>query len=255
MVTVHVNLRELESDLARTTAIFGEANQTGIARWGVAVARRLVTVTQAWGDGKDARKKQENAMLKDANRAIFSVSKPSVVKALASGKMTGLVINGELVRFARHQLLNSPQAINDWIDVHRTSRKGRVPRMKPSLKGVGSERNLQAAMRVRYKRAGKAKGGWIGAGKKIGAFQKTGSRITIGKNVASYAHKFDHGGRASMTTSIWTPAGTITNHYSHVSNEHVLKASDITKAIIEGGNKTLKWYEKTTQARLNRRSR
>lgn len=243
-------MKELERSLLKTAATFGEANETGIARWGVAVCRRLVTVTQAWGDGKDAKKKQENAMMKDANRAVFAVSKPNVVRMLQTGKMSGLIINGEFVKFDRHQLLRDAQAINDWIDLHRTDRKGRVPRLKPSLKGVCAESHLKAAMRIRYKRAGKAKGGWVGAGQEIARFQKKGSRITIGKNHASYSHKWKGGGRAVMRKDVWSPEGELINAYKHASNEHVLKKSDMDKAIADAARNTITWYEKALNGRL-----
>jgi hypothetical protein len=250
MIKGEVDLYELERSLKKTADAFGDSNQTAIARWGVATCRRLVKETQAWGDNSKAKKKQENAILKDANRAIYAVSKPIVVKHLQSGKMSGLVINGELIIFRPNQLLKTAQDVNDWIDMHRTSRKGRVPNMNNNLKGIAAESTLRAALRERNKRAGKAKGAWIGAAQDIAKGQKEGSRITIGKNVASYAHKFSGGGSARITKSSWSPVGILTNNVPYVSNPHVLKKSAMQEALQDGAEKTLKWYKKAMNAKL-----
>jgi len=253
MISGKVDIRAIERELMKMAGEFGETNEAAIARWGVSTCRRLIGSTQVKGDGTKPKQIQQATILKDANRVIFAVSKPSVVKLLESGKMRGLVIDGVLVKFTRHQLLNSPDAVYQWIEKHRDKRTGKTPRMKRELKGVATERNIQSATRKRWKDIGKAKGGWIGAGMQIARFQKGGSRITIGKNVSSYAHKWKAGGNSRMVKSQWNPAGFLTNTFGHVSFDRVLKKSDIVKAMIDGGKNTITWYEKTMQGRLNRK--
>ena len=253
MISGDIDTRELNRQMMRLASDFGESNESAICRWGVAVARDLVKRTQAWGDNTDAKKKQENAIKKDANRAVFSVSKGAYVNGVARGKLSGLVINGELVTFTPDRILKSPKEVNDFIDVNRTDRRGRVPRIKAQLKGIASSAHVNAALRIRNRRAGIAKGGWIGAGKSIGAKQRKGSRITIGKNVAGYAHKFKDGGTSSLQRSVWSPVGQIINNVDHVSTDHVLKRKDAINAINEGGRMTLKWYESAIKAKLKRR--
>jgi hypothetical protein len=235
---------------------FGESNEAAIARWGVATCRDLVQRTQAWGDGTAAKKKQENAILKDANRAVYSISRNNkLVRRIKQRSLTGLVIDGELALFTPSRNLTTPQEVNDFIDLNRTTRKGRVPRLNSQSKGITPATVFNQALKIRKKRSGIAKGGWIGAGIAIGKKQRKGSRITIGKNFANYAHKFQSGGTASMTRSVWNPVGKITNNVAYVSTEHVLKASDSRKAINEGGKLTIKWYEKSLAAKLKRRNR
>jgi hypothetical protein len=253
VVSANVDIRELERSLTRLASDFGEANQTGIARWGVAVARRLVKVTQAWGDGKDSRVKQQEAMLKDGYRAVFVVSDPKLVKRIKTKTLTGIHSGGKLWEFRPHQILTTAKGVNDWIDMNRTSRTARVPNLPNGIKCITSDRIFMAAMRVRFRRSGKAKGGWIGAGQKIAKFQKAGSRIAIGKNVAGYAHKFSDGGAASMQKSVWEPTGIITNKYKHASQEHVLKRRDMEQALVDGGKNTIAWYEKAMNSRLKKR--
>jgi hypothetical protein len=255
VISTKIDTKGLERQIMSMAKDFGESNEAAIARWGVATCRDLVERTQAWGDGTAAKKKQENAILKDANRAVYSVSKRKLVQKVNQKGLTGLVINGELALFTPSRNLTTPQEVNDFIDLNRTTRKGRVPRLNSQSKGITPKTVLKEAMKIRKRRAGIAKGGWIGAGKAIGAKQRKGRRITIGKNFASYAHKFQSGGTASMTRSVWHPVGKITNKVAYVSTEHVLKASDARNAINEGGRKTIVWYETALAAKLKRRNR
>lgn len=253
MIDADVDLKKLERDLVGIAAVFGEANETGIARWGVAVARRLVTSTQAWGATKEAKIKQWNAMIADGKRAFIVVKNPKLVKRLMEKKLGGLHTSRGFFRFREHQQMTDAQNVNDFIDYNRTSRNARVPALDSGMVCVTSEKIFKQAMRERYKRAGKAKGGWIGAGQEIGKFQKTGSRITIGKNIANYAHKFKDGGNARMKHDIWNPEGQITNSYGHVSSEHVLKKSEMEKALAFAARQTIKEYEKKLERKLRNR--
>lgn len=254
MISANIDLRQLEKSIQKAGKDFGDTNEAAIARWGVATCRRLIGSTQVQGDGTEPKKIQQQTILKDANRVIFAVSKPKVVRMLETGKMRGLIIDGVLIKFQRHQLLMSPEAVYAWIEKNRDKKTGKTKRMKRQLKGVATERNIQSACRKRNKDIGKAKGGWIGAGQEIGKFQKGGSRITIGKNVSSYAHKWKTGGRARMKRSQWTPEGAIINTFSHVGFQRVLRNADIDKAIRDGGKNTITWYEKAMEAKLKKRS-
>lgn len=255
MIAGKIDERELARQLEKMATAFGEENEAAICRWGVATCRDLVKRTQAWGDDTKAKENQQNAMMKDAARSIFFVDDAILERKIKQKKLTGLQIKGELVLFTPNRNLSTPQEVNDFIDLNRTTRKGRVPRMKPAIKGIASGKTLLVALRIRYRRAGKAKGGWIGAGISIGSKQKKGSRITIGKKFVSYAHKFKIGGTSRLRRSVWTPAGDIINNVAHVSTEHVLKKSDAKNAINEGARSSISQYENAMQKRLNRQSK
>lgn len=252
MISAEIDMRKLERDLRKAASAFGEENQTAIARWGVAVCRRLVVTTQAWGDDKKAKDKQDGSILKDINRAVFSVSKMALINQLRTGKLGGLTINGNLVIFDSGRVLKTAQEVNRWVDSNRTDYRGRVRRMSDNQKAVAPESAIRAAAKIRSKQSGKAKGAWIGAGQEIGRHQKSGSRITIGKNFASYAHKFKSGGSARMQKSTWDPIGIIINSVKYVSSSHVLKKSDMQKALNDAGKLTIKEYEKRIESRLKK---
>ena len=253
MISSSIDTRELGRNLARMAADFGDTNEAAIARWGVATCRKLIVASQSWGDGKDAKKKQEDAILKDANRAVYVISRNNkLVRKIKQRSLTGLIIDGELALFTPSRNLGTPEEVNAFIEANRNKR-GRVKRLNSQSKGIAPATAFNAAIRMRKKRAGVAKGGWIGAGISIGKKQRKGSRITIGKNVAGYAHKFKSGGTSSISRSVWLPQGDITNNVPYVSSEHVLKSSDAKKAINDGGKMTIKWYEKAIESKMRRR--
>jgi len=253
MISSSIDTKELSRQLGKLSADFGDTNEAAIARWGVATCRRLIVASQSWGDGKDAKKKQEDAILKDANRAVYSISRNNkLVRKIKQRSVTGLVIGGELALFTPARNLGTPEEVNAFIEANRNKR-GRVRLLNSQSKGIAAATAFNAAIKIRKKRAGVAKGGWIGAGISIGKKQRKGSRITIGKNVAGYAHKFKSGGTSRISRSVWLPQGDITNNVPYVSSEHVLKSSDSKKAINDGGKMTIKWYEKAMQSRLKKR--
>lgn len=255
MIKPDIDTKGLERQIMSMAKDFGESNEAAVCRWGVATCRSLVKGTQAWGDGTEAKTKQEESIKKDANRAVYSVSKGTYVNGVASGKLSGLVINGQLVTFTPDRILKTPEEINAFIDRKQTSKRNRVPTMKRNEKGITSSAAMTRALRIRFKNAGKAKGAWIGAGLAIGAKQRKGSRLTIGKNVAGYAHKFKSGGSAQLLPSQWNPIGKITNTISYVSTDYVLKKSDAIDAINTGGRMTVKWYESAMAAKLKRKTK
>jgi hypothetical protein len=244
--------RNLEPDLKKLAKSFGDTNHDMIARWGVATCRDLIESTQAWGTKKEAKKKQEAAVWKDINRAVYVIFPQEAVRRLKKKKLTGMRINGRQVRFTPDQNLTSAKAVNEFVDLNRTGSKLRVPRLSPDMKGACTYEHRRTAAAARMRRIGKAKGGWIGAGIAIGKKSKMGSRITIGKNIANYAHKFQSEGSATIARSVWNPVGKIKNNVAYVSNDYVLNKSDAKKAILNGALKTIKWYKSAIKARLKK---
>jgi hypothetical protein len=255
MLTANADTLGIARQMRALAKDFGDSNESAICRWGVATCRDLTKRTQAWGDDTKAKEKQITAIKKDANKAVFVVDRKTYVNGVASGKLSGLVISGELVTFTPDRILKTPQEVVDFIDVNRTNRQGRVPTMKRNMKGITSRPSFNEAIRIKARKAGQAKGGWVGAGKAIGAKQRKGSRITIGKDVAGYAHKFQTGGTATLQRDTWNPIGKIINNVSYVSTDYVLKASDASNAINTGGRMTIKWYESAMAAKLKRKAR
>jgi hypothetical protein len=134
MLSANVDTLGIARQMRALAKDFGESNESAICRWGVATCRDLTKRTQAWGDDTKAKEKQITAIKKDANKAVFVVDRKTYVNGVASGKLSGLVINGELVTFTPDRILKTPQEVADFIDLNRTNRQGRVPTMKRNMK-------------------------------------------------------------------------------------------------------------------------
>lgn len=253
MIKTDIDTKGLERQLMSMAKDFGESNEAAICRWGVHTCRDLVKRTQAFGVGTEARKKQKDAIAKDINGAVFGVSKATYVNGVASGKLSGLVINGELITFTPDRILKTAQEVIDFVDRNRTGKNRRVYQMARMRKGIAPIKEITSAIGIKLRRAGIAKGAWIGAGKAIAAKQRKGSRIAMGGGIAGYAEKFKDGGTAQLTRKQWNPIGKIINNVPYVSSEYVLKKRDATKAINEGGKTMKSWYEAVMAARLKRK--
>jgi hypothetical protein len=252
VVKAELKTRDLESDLKKMAKSFGEVNHDMIARWGVSTCRDLVQSTEAWGTKTESKKRQQDAIWKDINRAVYVIFPHDAIKKLKKRKLARMRINGREVKFTPEQNLTSSKKVNEYVDLKRIGSKMRVPRLSPDEKGACTYEHRRTAAATRMRRIGKAKGGWIGAGIAIGAKAKMGSRITIGKGVAGYAHKFKSEGSASIAKSVWNPVGKVTNKVSYVSTDYVLKKSDAKKAILNGALKTIKWYKSAIRAKLKK---
>jgi hypothetical protein len=245
-----INTRDLMRQINRRAKQFGESNQTAVARWGVATCRELIKDSQVWGTGSKAKKKQEMAMFKDANRAIFSVTEPALVRKVKNKTIRRATINGQTVDFTQDRILSTTEEITKFIESHRSLKNARVPKLSITLKGIASARDVNNAVKQKSKSAGKAKGGWIGGGLEIGRGQKEGSRITIGKNFAGYAHKHANLGKGYVIKSMWSPSGVLRNKVPYVSSDYVLKKNDIIQAVNQGGKRTRSWYNSALKAKL-----
>jgi hypothetical protein len=253
MIKTKIDTKGLERQLMSMAKDFGESNEAAICRWGVHTCRDLVVKTQAFGKGSEARQKQKDAIAKDVNGAVFGLSKATNVNKLASGKLSGLVINGELITFTPDRILKTPQEVIDFVDRNRTGKNRRVYQMARRKKAIAPIKAITSAIGIKLRRAGIAKGAWIGAGKAIAAKQQKGSRIAMGGGIAGYAEKFKSGGTAGLTRSVWNPIGKIINNVPYVGTEYVLKKRDAIEAINGGGRTMKSWYEAVIRARLKRK--
>ena len=173
----------LERSLRKSAKAFGETTAQSVRRWGVSTCRKLAVETSAFGQ-TGTFKTQKQAIENDAKKVLH-------VYPDEFGNNTGIITA------KNKKLLLSAEAVNDWIELNRTGRNGRTPK-----KGLPSEERkcckattFRSAMRIRFKHAGMAKGGWLGAGMEIAREVGGGYKDVIGKNFMSYAQKFSHMGR------------------------------------------------------------
>jgi hypothetical protein len=232
VVSAKYDMQALERSLKKAAGAFGETSAQAVIRWGVSVCRDLAVQTQAWGPNKYGREKkqgkttwakgqQEGAMVADAYHVILIVPK------VGGSNKKGLQSAGE---------------VNDWIELNRTRRGARTAHLPVSERKVCTEAVFKSAMRERFKRAGMAKGGWLGAGMEIAKHQTGQDRINIGKNYLSYAQKHSNKGHGVPAKSGFSPVAVLENRAAHSASKNVVSDRARRDAVAFGARKTIKWY-------------
>ncbi len=231
MFTAKIDRPKLEASLKRAAMAFGETSQQSVIRWGVSVCRDLAKQTQAWGDNAKARKTQEGAMIADAYNVILIV---------------------DVMGAKNKRALRSPEEVGDWIELNRTRRRARTAHLNFADKKVTTRAIFDRAMKIRFKRVGMAKGGWLGAGMTLARAQSGQDRINIGKNFLSYAQKHASLGSAKPATVGFSPVAELLNRSAHSASQYVLSDKAKKQAIEWGLKKTLTWYRKATKQALDK---
>ena len=103
-------------------------------------------------------------------------------------------------------------------------------------------------MKIRFRNAGMAKGGWIGAGRQSASYQTGGDKIAIGKNYMSWTQKHASKGSATKPANSFSPSSLLMNRTRHTASPHVLNPTRAKRAINWGLKKTVKWYSAAIRA-------
>ena len=234
---------KLERTLRHFSKDFGETSAQAVVRWSVQTCRELSFETQVWGKTK-TKKKQVDAIIGDAYNVIL------VAKTATKTRKGYRCTNSVGIFYASsRKFMRDAKTVNDWIELNRTRRRARTAKLHASEKKVCTRRVFNQAIKIRSKRAGMAKGGWLGAGQDIARAQTGQGKINIGKNYLGYAQKAGSSfGSSRKPQSGFTPAAFVTNRVSHVSSSHVMKRGAYDKALGFGLRKTLSWYRNAIKA-------
>ena len=219
VIKATIDRPKLEKSLKRFANQFGDTNAQALVRWGIQTARELAFETQAWGR-KDTRNKQIGAIIADAYNVLKIVPKEPR---------------------GRTAVKDASEA-NEWIEMNRTRRRGRTAKLPISEKKRCTREVFDAAIKMRSRMAGAAKGGWLGAGQEIARAQTGMDKINIGKNFLGYAQKHAHFGSSMKPRRGFFPKASITNGIRHSGSAHVLASGAGDKAINFGLKKTVTWY-------------
>ena len=220
MTKAKFDLPRMERSLKRFARDFGDNNAQAIARWGVQTCRELAGSSQVFGKTAKAKTQQWNSIEAGMNTIINIIDRP--------GRRT--------VR-----LLTSVAEVSGWIDSNR-GKRGRTRSVPIEQRPFVTAALVRRTLLARRKRAGIAKGGWLGAGQDIAQAQKGTDRISIGKNFLGYAQKHSKYGNATRPREGWSSFALLSNRAGHSASSHVLKRSHAQSAIDWGLKKTITWY-------------
>ena len=217
-INATIDQKKLEKSIKRYAKAFGESSAQAVTRWSVQTCRELAKYSQPFGKEKAYLK----PMWKDALNCVIPLEDKN-----PQGRAS----------------LRTPEEITRWIDKNRTKRGKRVPELPINQRKKCSMFNLKRAIAIKAKKAGMAKGGWIGAGKQIAKNQTGSDKFSIGSSYISYAHDHSELGNAKPPQNGFKPTSTIANLARHAGTHYVLKTSHIKRAIADGRKKCLKFYE------------
>jgi hypothetical protein len=110
---------------------------------------------------------------------------------------------------------------------------------------------LKKALTIRFKKAGMAKGGWLGAGQTIARAQTGQGRINIGRNFLGYAQKHERFGTAKKPLNPFKPTTELRNAVRHTASPDVVSPVAKQKATAWGLTKTIQWYRKAAKNALD----
>lgn len=223
MIKASIDRPKLERSLKRFAKEFGSTGAQAICRWGVQTCRELAGETLPWKSKGNPRTQHKRAIERDLGRVVF------VLDALPRGKKD------------RPRILRSAQECAAWMDENR-GKNHRTHKLPPSERKTCSKAVFAQTVKLLMAHAGIAKGGFLGAGIEIAKSQKGADRITIGKNLFSYAQKHTRFGTATRPRPGFTSSATLTNRAAHTASEYVLKTASAKRAIDWGLKKTVTWY-------------
>jgi hypothetical protein len=252
-VTAKVDQRKLEASLRKFSKGFGESSAQATIRWAVQTCRQLARETAPWGGKKASgsslspQKQQQGAIMADILNVVYAVQSARKVAA-------GWVVrsNGKRYFMPDDKFLTDAESVIRWVASNRARRR-RTRRLSGDTRKACTIRTAKAAAKEKMKRAGMAKGAWLGAGQKIARSQKGMDKVDIGASLLKFAQRSGASyGDAKAPSNGWNPTSTIKNNARHSSIEYVLSRKSINKAISDGLRNTVKWYSKSIRA-LNRK--
>lgn len=236
MIKATIDRPQLEKSLKKYAKEFGETSAQAVVRWSVQTCRELAMETQAWGK-KETKKIQEGAILADAYNVLLVVDSLRI-----TGKTAKVSNQGSTYTVPASMVIQSPTEISDWIEIHRTRRRGRTARIPIEQRKVVTRAKFKKGMKERMARAGMAKGAWLGAGQVIAQAQTGQYKINIGKNFLGYTQKHMGRGTATKPKNGWKPICGLTNKTAHSASSHILSGSGIRRSVDFGLKKAVKWY-------------
>jgi macrodomain Ter protein organizer (MatP/YcbG family) len=249
-VSAKFDQKKLERTLKNFAKKYGETQSQAVVRWSVQTCRELAMETQVWGKVK-TQQKQHGKIISDALNVVLVVD--NLTKS-PSGKGYTASNLGKTYYVQSKRALLTPESVNQWIEIHRVRRRRNTLKLPINERMICKKAVFNKAMTIRKKKAGMAKGGWLGAGQEIAKAQTGQDKIVIGKTFLPYAQRSGNSfGSAIKPKAGWKPAASITNSVEHTASNQVLAKTGIQRAIQFGLKKSINYYRQALRA-LNKKN-
>ena len=239
MISGKIDMVGLQASIKRYSHAFGETNAQAVVRWSVQTCRELAKDTESMGKTAKAKKVQKGAMIKDAYNVL-------IVGRRLRRKGAGFRVSTDRSTFyaSTDKVLQSPSQVNHWIRKHRTRKHKRTVELHPAQRKICSRAVFNKALAIRVKKAGMAKGAWLGAGMRIARKQKGQDRINIGQGYLAYAQRHAKHGKAIHPKAGFKPFAEIINKIAHSGDGYVLSSRKANSAIAWGLKNSISFYRR-----------
>lgn len=221
---------------------FGDTSNDALVRVSVIAAREAAVNTQVKGKSK---KKQVDAIIMGTRLNIVPVNARSFNK-VAKSRRPSFKMSGRYVSLGQDQILRSASDVESFVERSR-GKNGRVQKLPPEKRAVAKQSDLTKALVQRKKRAGQAKGSWLGAGIRASRFTK-GRGEKIGKNFIAWAQKHKNLGTAKFRRRmIGKSEMLLISKARHTAKPGIFSRADGKKAVATGWRKAATWYRRESK--------
>lgn len=233
------------STVRRFSRQFGDTSNDALVRVAVITAREAAVLTQVKGKSK---KKQIDAIITGAKVNVVGVEARKF-NEIVRKRRPSIKIGERWVNLRASQILRSPDEINEFIERSR-GKDGRTKKKPAEEKGVAKKADLGRVIVQRKKRAGEAKGSWLGAGQNASRFQRGASPERIGRNFIAWAQKHAGQGQARMKRALLGRSEVrLISKAEHTAKSAIFSKSDASRALAAAWRKAAVWYRREVKRR------
>lgn len=217
---------------------FGESSKAGLLRVAVFAAREAAAMTRPPGTGR----KQIIGAIEAGARAVCSPVKPKTFKQILKTGTTRRGRGGRFFKLPASKILKGSHEISKFIDRQRGS-DGRTIELSLEQKAACKKTDYTKALAARKRRAGRAKGAWLGAGI---AVSRIGGGERIGKGFMKWAQKHKEEGTARFRHRILDRSEVTLINRVHYSGKLFSRAAG-REAARKAWKKGLAWYKRAVK--------
>lgn len=227
-----IDMVELSRSLKKATKSVGATNKNATTRWAVATARELAIQTQPHGKA-GTKKIMSNSVRVGINSCVL-IGHPNRIKR------------------GGPRIATSLDQLNSFVESNRDN-KGRARWLHRDRRMICSRQMYNQLVKSRLTKIGKAKGGWVGAGREIAKRQRGRNREIIGKSFLKWTERHQDKGSGKLRKSLFNPLVFLSHRSRHVKNSMILKRSDANRSVYWALKKTIKRYEIEARKALSKR--
>ncbi len=228
---------------------YGDTQDQAVKRWGVQTCRELAKYQQPFFAKN--KKQYRDILFKDAYKVLLAHEGGARTTKKGNRKISH---NGKIVYIQNERYLDSEMEIHRWIETNRTLKNKSTTDLPNHKRKWCSQAKLNKVIKLKMdSTAGLSKDGWLDAGDHIARGQKGPRQAKIGKGYLKWARKPLKVGTSKQGRRAMNSFGELVNKVTYAGKSDLLSMSNKRKAIRDGAQKTIKFYEFAIRAENKKR--